>query len=136
MNFSPIFALHNFKSDPRFIGSLVTAKDGSLGLNFLEGTPPGRSSPPFPQPNSVVTFWIDSSFLITSTSYGFDRGVSPLLSYHYYYEKDVVGPFLHPSRIEHLNENKVLWTAEVSATRKDLTLPSDFFKILEVRERR
>jgi hypothetical protein len=136
MNLSPVFALLSFSTDSRFTGSVLTAKDGAIGLKFVEGTPPGFTPPAFPQPKLNVTFWLTAAYLIDSASYGYENNKSVAITYVYTHDLAVPGNFLQPNKVELLSGTKSVWRGEVSKTRNNLTLPSDFFKILENRERK
>ena len=136
VNLSPVFGLLSFNNDDRFTSSVVTAKDGSVGLSFREGTPRGQVPPPFPQPKLIVTFWLTSTYLIESASYTYDDKRDVLVTYRYTHDLSVPGAFLQANNVELLTGTTSVWRADISKTRNNVTLTTDFFKILENRERK
>jgi hypothetical protein len=135
VNYAPIVALLETHSDERFTGTVVVAADGFLGLKYTEGTPPGFTPPVFDPPRLVVTFWLDTGYRVTSASYGYDKDSSHIVNYLYFYDLPVAGPFLQPSKVETYVGTKLLSVAEVLATRKDVAVAADHFKLLELWER-
>jgi hypothetical protein len=135
INLIPIYALLEFSDDPRFADTTIQEKDGASIIQFTEGTPPGIKPPPFPQPKLVVTFSLDSSGRIDKSVYREEGKTSKAVSYRYFYDANVNGSFLQPNRVICMNGDNQVWNAAINSARKQATVPSDFFKILETRER-
>jgi hypothetical protein len=135
INLMPIYAFLEFSDDPRFANTTIQEKDGSSDIQFVEGTPAGLKPPPFPQPKLVVTFTLDSSGRIDKSLYQEEGKTSKVVSYQYFYDASVKGSFLQPSRIICMHGDNQVWNAAIDSTRKQANVPSDFFKILETRER-
>ena len=97
-NMAPIFALLHFKADARFTRSLVSAPDGSLGLQLVDGVPPGAKEPPFAQPKTIITFWLDAAYQIQSITYKSDRNPALSVTYKFTYP-GLSSPFLQPASV-------------------------------------
>jgi hypothetical protein len=135
INLLPIFTLLEFSDDPRFTNAVVREKDGSSSVTFVEGTPPGVKPPPFPQPKLRAIFSLDSVGRIAKVAYQEEGKSSKAVSYQYSYDPTVAGSFLQPSQVICMNGESQAWTATVNSIRKQASVQSDFFKILETRER-
>jgi hypothetical protein len=127
-NIAPIFALLHFKTDARFTRSLVTAPDGSLGLQLVDGVPPGAKEPPFTQPKTTITFWLDSVYQIQSITFKSDRNPALSVTYKFTYP-GLSSPFLQPASVVYFFGDRVMWTAIITATSVNVAVPADFFAI-------
>ena len=135
INLLPIFALLEFSDDQRFTSTVVQEKEGTISIKFVEGTPPGIKPPPFPQPKLFVSFSLDSAGRINKTVYSQEGGSAKTTTYQYFYDTSVAGAFLQPNRIICKIDDNQAWNATVDGARKQVSVPDNFFKILETRER-
>ncbi len=135
INLLPIYALLEYSDDPRFTGTSAQEPDGSSSIQFVEETPPGVKPPSFPQPKQIVTFSLDSSGRIAKVAYQGEGNSSKIIAYQYLYGSNVAGSFLQPGQIICMNGDKQIWTATINSSRKQTNVSSDFYKILENRER-
>jgi hypothetical protein len=135
INLLPIFALLEFSDDLRFTSSVLQGNDGCISIQFVEGMPPGVKPPPFPQSKLIATFTLDSAGRISHAHYREEGGSARTFTYQYFYNANVAGPFLQPNKIIQTTDGNQTWTAMMDAARKQATVPDNFFKILETRER-